>query len=175
MLICLAVAFFLFLTTRSFLDPAEVPHSVSKETLIETRCKQLGICFSNTHKGEELVSTAPSHLEDIPLALESFFAQGGFTSSMEETNWLVTRRFSRALISEPIQDALSQATVNVYRLPIVLNSYVVEPQWGGPTMLLMMEKESGKWKIDNIIPHKFHDAILDLELTNWECNPLFDY
>lgn len=176
MLLCLAAAFLLFLITRSFLDPAEIPQTVGKETIVEKRCKLAGIDYSaSTEKGKP-VTVAPALEDEIPAALKQFFSNGGFGTSKEKSDWLLTRRFSQALMyEESVPNVLNEANVVVYPFSMVPDAYVVKPRMGGPVMVLIMGKVSGRWKIDNIIPIKTHDFFLDMDLTNWDCTPQFDY
>lgn len=175
MLLCMAAAFLLFLITRSFLDPGEIPQSVSKESIVERRCKQAGIDYSVSVKSSKPVSVAPIREEDIPTALRQFYAEGGIDSSKKNTDWLLTKRFSEALTTGFVPNISSEAMIEIYLFSPVPNAYVVKPRIGGPVMILKMGKESGRWKIDNVIPSKIHDVFLDMDLTNWDCEPQFNY
>ena len=97
MLLCLAVAFILFLITRPFLDPGDIPQSASKESIVERRCKQAGIDYSVSAKDRRPLSVAPVLEKEIPAALKQYYAEGGINPSNEKSKWLLTRRFSEAL------------------------------------------------------------------------------
>ena len=175
MLLCLAVAFILFLITRPFLDPGDIPQSASKESIVERRCKQAGIDYSVSAKERRPLSVAPVLEKEIPAALKQYYAEGGINPSNEKSKWLLTRRFSEALTTGHVPRVLSETEVDVYPFSPIPNAYVVNPLNGGPVLVLKMAKESGRWKIDNVIPSKVHDVFLDMDLTNWDCEPQFDY
>ena len=176
MLLCLAVAFLLFLLTRRLLDPAEVARiNPNTETVVERLCKQSGFDYSKLLKKEKQFTVAPDRKEDIPAALRQFFSRGGFDSSGDGMKWMATKRFVDKYVSEPVSSALAKTPVTVYRFLPMPDAYVVLPQQSGKAMIVVMGRESGKWKIDNLVPSTIHDWFLDADYTNWDHELQYEY
>ena len=89
--------------------------------------------------------------------------------------WMVTKRFMDRYVSEPVSSALTKTPVAVYRFLPMPDAYVVAPQRPGSTMIVVMGRESGRWKIDNLVPSTTHDWFLNADFTNWDCELQYEY
>ena len=176
MLLCFAAACVLFFLTRGFLDPAEVARiNPNTESVVEKRCKQSGFDYSKLLKKEKQFTAAPDRKEDIPAALRQYFLKEGYDPSGNGMTWMVTKRFMDRYFSEPVSKALTKTPVAVYRFLPMRDAYVVAPQRPGSAMIVVMGRESGRWKIDNLVPSTTHDWFLNADFTNWDCELQYDF
>lgn len=168
-----------FLITRSLFDPAIMPnrYALTQTTLVDKLRQQNGIKVEETKK-KVVQNKAPAQLGGIPSALRHFFSDCAIEESQsEKLEWLLTMRFAK----EDYRDVFSKLrvsssqSVEIYPFLLCPNAYVVSGFSGSSSIVLVMNREFGMWKIDNVIVPVYYDSFLDMNVINWDCKPHFDY
>ena len=142
------------------------------KTIIEKLHERDGIVITEEQNDNTFFTQAPATLAEIPATLIRFFASGGFSSSNQRQNWLLSTHFIQSDYFSVVPKTSVGCIVDAYSFPLIPNSYVVTNQSHSLAIIIVMRQESGRWKIDNIIPRRKYDAFLEMDVINWDCTPL---
>ena len=168
--LCAAIAFAAFIVTRSIFDPADMPQEgKAGMPLVDSLTAQSGRVTKA--KAQDHFAAAPANKEQIPALLAQLFSEDSVSSEVSSH-----RRFmSYRLLQNGFTFSMKSKQVDVYAFPLVPDSYVVTSADDDKSLILSMRSESGAWKIDNIIPQIQYDVLSEMELTNWDCKPVYSY